>query len=136
MNANSINDAVKNASPKEKVKPQSSPPPENGGIDPKLKESLMRVSDAQYDRGFKLVQAASKQSLMRGINDAIDEMLDSDLNEDELDAIAAKFSNRKRIKPHKAQVWILPASEWKIGDEEIDGPDDDEVEVPNESNGN
>ena len=85
-----------------------------------LESSLAIAADTQYANGAAMVERIAQQSFYRGVEDAVSNLLEaSDLGDEQLEAIAAKFQNAasKRLQP--TQNLILPASAWLEEDEDV-----------------
>jgi hypothetical protein len=84
-----------------------------------LESSLAIAADTQYANGAAMVERIAQQSFYRGVEDAVSNLLEaSDLGEEQLEAIAAKFQNAASKRLQSTQNLILPASAWLEGDDE------------------
>lgn len=83
-----------------------------------IESSLALAADTQYQNGFAMVERIGQQSFYRGVEDAVSNLLEaSDLGDEQLEAIAAKFQNAASKRWLPSQNLILPASAWLEDDE-------------------
>lgn len=86
--------------------------------DAKIEKSLALAADTQYQNGVAMVERIGQQSFYRGVEDAVSNLLEaSDLGDEQLDAIAAKFQKAASLRSQPTQSLILPASAWLEDDE-------------------
>jgi uncharacterized coiled-coil protein SlyX len=80
-----------------------------------IESSLAIVAETQYQNGVALTRMVGEQSFLKGINDELEAMIEvGDIDDDQLNAIAAKFQDKASKRLADRSPLILPPSFWLL----------------------